>query len=51
VRRGEIIVAAVAAIGSTGTRMICVADSSVTGDTADPRMKRSRSASISSALW
>ena len=47
---GEIMVAAVAS-GCVGARMICVADSSVSGDTDAPRVKRSRSASISSALW
>ena len=42
---------AVAAIGPVIADRICVADSSVSRETATPRATRSRSASISSALW
>ena len=50
-RAGVIIVAAVGANGSAGARMICVANSTVSGVTWPPPATRSRSASISSALW
>ena len=51
---GAIIVAAVAApivAAAAGLRSTCVAVSTVAADTRAPRATRSRSASISSALW
>src|SRR5207237_10782716 len=51
---GAIIVAAVAdgtAAAAAGRRSTCVAVSDVVAETLAPRATRSRSASISSALW